>query len=197
MAERTEEQDSKDTSIQIQIEQRENTSDTIDESYQLETLKTLQKLISNKAVSSALFSYFKLKLNYSYLVPETTFNMDQLYFKTLNNLIKLNPTQIFPSLTPDDSIYLRLYTTENEEIHLEVFYDCEDEEDVEAVASVYDGHKLLLKYYGSVEQVCNKIYHTILNKKIVTVYQTTGLIAKPRTTTETDTQESPDLMTTL
>lgn len=205
--------DSNNTSIQAFIEELKNTFNSRELfSFPLEQIKNsfettatnlpetsyeLLNLISNEAVSGALFSYFGLKANYPALVPEDTTCTDALYFKTLNQLIKLEPTQIFPSLTADESIYLRFYTSNNEEIHLEVFYDCEEEGDIEAVVSIYDGHKLLLKDFGSVEQVCNKVYHKLLNRKIASAYQTTGFIAKPQASPETNDQETPDFSTTM
>jgi len=116
--------------------------------------------IQNKALNAALFHYLDLRRNSDELADEAPESYDQIFFRTLFYLKEMDIIQILPTITGDSSIYLRMYTFSNYEIHLEVFadYDETDEEDVEAIGSLYNNKdELILNYSGTLEKVIQKL----------------------------------------
>lgn len=116
-------------------------------------------LIKNGILKSTLFHYLDLKKEAAEVIDNPV-RMDSIFFRTLYRLTAINPIQILPTITGDESIYLRIYTNENQEIHLEVFadYDESDEEDVEAIVSLYNHNDdLLLNYSGTLEMAFEKL----------------------------------------
>ena len=122
-------------------------------------------LIKNGILKSTLFYYLDLKKKAAEVI-ENPVRMDSIFFRALYKLMAINPIQILPTITGDESIYLRIYTNENQEIHLEVFadYDESDEGDVEAIVSLFNHNDdLLLNYSGTLEMAFEKLQQ-FLNK---------------------------------
>ena len=123
-------------------------------------------LIQNRALNAALFRYLDLRESPDEFPDEAPENYDQIFFRTLYYLKEINIIQILPTITGDSSIYLRMYTFNNYEIHLEVFADYDEtvEEDVEAISSLYNNKdELILNYSGTLEKVIQKLKEFLNN----------------------------------
>ncbi len=79
-----------------------------------------------------------------------------LFEKTLNRIKVLQPVGdiVVGLAAASESIYFRFYNPQGHETHLEVFYTKDDEDDqVEAVTTVYRSEAVVLKRFGTLEQV--------------------------------------------
>ncbi len=72
------------------------------------------------------------------------------------------------SLTCDNSIYFRFYTSSNFEIHLEVYYDQEEidnKEYIESIVTIYQDNKSILQQFGDLEIIFQQILKIILHSQ--------------------------------
>lgn len=66
----------------------------------------------------------------------------------------------------EDSIFFKIYSDNNIDIHLEYFfnYDKENKDDIESIISIHKKNQILLKTCGELKEVCD-IAETYINKK--------------------------------
>ena len=76
-------------------------------------------------------------------------------------IVGLYPTNIIIGFTDSKSIYLRIYNKFGYEVHLELFYESTDHDGIEAVTNVYKNDRIVLKAFGLMEVVLNKIKNKI------------------------------------
>ena len=87
---------------------------------------------------------------------------------TINQLLQLKPDYVFFNLTDDCSIFFKSMLKGNN-IYLELFFDEDSEEDVEAIANIYRDGKVVIAYGGNIEDTFGKIQELFLTKDKITV----------------------------
>ncbi len=84
-------------------------------------------------------------------------NARTAFSRAIIEIDALNPTNIICGLTDSKSIYFRIYHKNNFETHLEVFYLIDEDDDVEAVSTIYKNDQVVLKTFGAFHHVLNGI----------------------------------------
>jgi hypothetical protein len=87
---------------------------------------------------------------------------------TLHRLLQFKPEHISFNLTDDLSIFFKAVAKENN-LYLELFFDEESDESVEAVVNVYKDGKVVLAYGGSIEHTFGRIQELLIKKSKATV----------------------------
>lgn len=83
------------------------------------------------------------------------------FSKAIIEISNYDPNNIIINLTDSKSIYFRIYKSPNYEAHFELFYSNEENDGVEVVATVYNKDQVILKTFGTLEEVSK-----IIRKKI-------------------------------
>jgi hypothetical protein len=92
-----------------------------------------------------------------------------VFSRATDEIITLSPTNLIVGLTDSNSIYFRIYSNAIFETHLEVFYTDDDNDGIEAVATVYKSDDVLIKTFGSLDDVMAKVRNAVSpSQKIVT-----------------------------
>ncbi len=129
--------------------------------YQYLRRKNFEECI-NQNLLLGLIVGFKRKLGVTNSISPKHNNAIFLFSKTINNIHSLKPIKTIFRATDSESFYFRFYTELNKVIHLEVFYVKENDDDnIEAVTTIYENNIVLLKEYGLFENVFEKIREAI------------------------------------
>ena len=88
------------------------------------------------------------------------------YFNlTIHKLSDVFPSSLIVSLTDSKSIYFRYYK-DHFLCHMEVFYDYDKtEDDIESIATLYENQSIVLKQYGDLNHVFDKIKEKIYSNQ--------------------------------
>ena len=80
---------------------------------------------------------------------------------TIEKLGNIFPKSVIYSLTDSNSIYFR-FSKETYTCHMEVFYDFDNtDDDIEAIFTLYENQNIILKQYGSLDSIFEKITEKI------------------------------------
>lgn len=110
-------------------------------------------------------NWISKKLNFN------SFTKDFVWDKfktTIDQLLQLKPDHISFNLTNDRSIFFKA-TVKEKNIYLELFFDEEAEENVEAIVNIYEGGKVIIAYGGSIEETFQKVQELLITKDKITV----------------------------
>lgn len=87
---------------------------------------------------------------------------------TIDQLLQLKPDYISFNLTNDCSIFFKAMV-KGKNIYLELFFDEETEENVEAIVNIYKDGKVVIAYGGSIEETFQKVQELFIAKDKITV----------------------------
>ncbi len=87
---------------------------------------------------------------------------------TVDQLLQLRPDYISFNLTNDCSIFFKAMV-KGKNIYLELFFDEEVEDNVEAIVNIYKDGKVVIAYGGSIEETFQKVQKLLSSKDKITV----------------------------
>ncbi len=120
------------------------------------SLYDIPSVYINQMVFNKVISKFAIDTSqFPELISENPERANLFFSKTIELLSAYNPSNIVFSLTTSDSLYFRIYKG-SKEIHLEVFFSkYEKDDNIEAVISKYENDDLLIKDFGTLNDVFN------------------------------------------
>ncbi|WP_276372966.1 hypothetical protein [Chryseolinea sp. H1M3-3] len=86
----------------------------------------------------------------------------------IHQFLQLKPDFVSFNLTDDCSIFFKGIVKENN-IYLELFFDNETEDNVEAIVNIYKDGKVVIAYGGGIENTFEKIQELLVNKDKIPV----------------------------
>ncbi len=112
-----------------------------------------------------LIQTFEITLESKINLSEEIKNEIQSKFEeTVNSLYQLPISKLTAHITNEESIYFRINSLSDLDIHIETFYiNSSDEENIESVCNVYRNNFSISKNYGSMKNVFQNIKDLMYN----------------------------------